>query len=307
MMRLLATAMLTRLFCAMGQAPQLMRHAHLQGDKGVALVDTQKSKKTKLLKGMIKPGACPNFIFGSSYLYNKENDAWFKDIHDEEECAQECDDDRACEQAIYWAHNKTCYIGLGSMDVEPVPEDDVFCYAKHFFNYTWDYHVEDGMCQDFFPGFAIEGDFPLARQCQESDTNTYLAQEAWEHDERCHHWGPEFELSEKGCWGRCLANPHCLTAEYEVFKSDCKLGLLPMTKHNGFKSRCKSGVMNYQHTCKSRCFSKYGLGNVTGWSGHSLQDMWSLLKNVYPAGLRPQTEHAVSSNRSNSSNATSSE
>merc|ERR1719401_548325 len=176
------------------------------------------------------------------------------------------------------------------MDHSPdeLVDGDVYCYAKHGFAFVWAYQVRDGMCQDFFPGYKIEGDFPYARQCQEYDTNENLAQEPWEIDEKCHHWGPEFELSERGCWGRCLANPHCLTAEYEVHKADCKLGLLPMLRHEETKHRCVK-KNDYHHQCKSRCFSRYGLGNETGSPGHSLEDMHKLLRHVYPEGMQPSS------------------
>jgi len=314
----IAIAMLTEFSCVEGTMPssaaisssgkavrmknkstapgRFMRHADSSAKTSLAAM--QRSKKTKLILGEILPGFCPNWRFGSSYLGLRKDDAWFDQCGDEESCAEHCDEDPACEQSVYYAVNRTCYLGVNMMTEQPVEVDDIFCYAKNHFGTpsedlqggTTPVHtVVNGMCQGFFAGFEMEGDFPRARQCQDSDTNRYLAQEDWEQDQQCHHWGPEFELTEEGCWGRCKLEPHCLTAEYDVYKADCKLGLLPMRTHNTFKNRC-NGINDYHHKCQTRCYSKYGEGDETGAPMHNgapvtREEMWSLMRHVYPTGF----------------------
>lgn len=225
-----------------------------------------------------------------------------------------CERDPACTYSEFVnkaEEETTCLLGVKDPEEKDKPTigDDVFCYSKHGFGYKPHWEILEGMCQGFFPGYAIlEPGWPVRQQCRER-TNNALGLPNWDSDEKCNHWRPEFHLSAAGCWGRCKDNKFCLTAEYDHKTGDCELGLLPLMDHNPFMHRYRNA--------KTSCFAKYGYKNTTGWPGktdnnergYNVTEMQKMLEDHE----WPNWDHShdmlsgnLSSNMTDSSNTTNS-
>jgi hypothetical protein len=210
---------------------------------------------------LIKAGHCHNWTRGSSFHGHAKFDDWFL-VPTMDECRLRAKADPAVEQAEFHAADRggLCVLGVGTMRNDPTPSEDgssVECFGRHGFSHTEHLVILDGMCPKFFTGYAAN---PVEqklyqRQCDYHTGNQNPGGSESNARELCNHWGPEFALSERGCWAKCQINEQCQSAEYDEQTFDCKIGLQPVATHTANVQRCE--------TCKSKCYARWGLGNTT--------------------------------------------
>lgn len=196
--------------------------------------------------GKIKDGFCSNWLEGSSVRTNGESSSYWGSSNQltEGQCFDNCDLDKACEQAVYQASTQECWLGINAMTQDPGPMacDGCVntCYAKNGFGHQLNISVKDGWCSNFAEGWG--GAAP--QQC-DLMANTVDSQS------QCSHWGAEYDLSERGCWVKCQENPKCTQAIYENKEGSwgCFIGTGVMNSVPG-PSRCAD--------CNNRCYAPNG-------------------------------------------------
>jgi len=220
-------------------------------------------------EGKIKSGWCANWEEGSSIVHTGDMISFFGSHHDltEAACFDKCDNERVCEQAVYAHNSSECFLGINSMEADPSADSVHTCYAKHGFKYKKELAVKDGWCNEWTEGWARGSG---ARQCNLEDItpNAQLS---------CSHWGPEYALSELGCWQLCRDNQHCTQAVYEVAMfQDLGSSEPPHIEDNSW--HCFIGVHNMtanpgtnrDFTKHAKCFAKNGFqfsGHLAGGGG----------------------------------------
>lgn len=199
--------------------------------------------------GRVKNGKCSNWKPGSSVRKLGESNSFYGSHNalKQAACWSKCDDDGACEQAVYNIPTQECWLGTNAMTEDPKAQAGAMCYARNGFGYKLPLHVKEGWCNEFQEGWG--GEHPT--QC-DLESNTVLSQK------QCSHWGAEYDLSERGCWVKCQENEKCTQAVYENKDGawSCFIGTnsQPMAA-SPVGSRC--------HDCANRCFAK------DGFVGHS--------------------------------------
>lgn len=229
-------------------------------------------------------GWCGNWQEGSSWrTLGYEKSYWGPEegMTHQAECWAKCHSDPACRQAVY-KQNETenvpqtyCWIGLNTMDCQNASNPDEcvdrpakttgchsscheYCYAKDGFDPTeherdvltadvLSERVKSGWCADWVQG---GGQIGLPRQCDISEVEHPDSDYP---ENACSHWGPEFDLSERGCWEKCETNPTCTQAVYRdnFRKYACWIGTRMMSTTptaSDMFDRCydKAGNYNFQ-------------------------------------------------------------
>jgi len=223
-------------------------------------------------KKLLKDGWCAPFVEGALVIGDREGVSHWKDVN-RRECWSYCRLDPTCEQAVHEVDNTNgnmqCWLGtnfagnpkgdqnvaLRGTEQYGCPTCNSTCYAKRGFDFSKARDVKDGYCSDFVEGFEKEQG-PV--QCDFHSNSVH-------EQTHCSHWGPEYALSEIGCWTKCDALAHCTQAVYDSHNNACWVGTGVMRAEPPGHNQCPD--------CINKCYARHGFnGGGEGEGGDNSDD-----------------------------------